>query len=108
MKHEVATLEGALLDAAVAVAEGEALSVDDTSPPHYYGMKPYSTDWAHGGPILDREHLPLAFVDGEWQSSIPDPTELCPDWRFFTGGPTALIAAMRARVASKFGSTVEL
>nr|WP_229421741.1 phage protein NinX family protein [Massilia aquatica] len=61
-----------------------------------------STSWAVGGPLLDTEIAAefKALSDAEWQ---------CEDvMTAATGrGPTHLIAAMRAYVASVYGATIE-
>jgi len=131
-KHKVAELEGALLDAAVALARctegpnirhhfsthrviGGACRAHEDAP----AWSP-STDWAIGGPILDREGISTAKLQGgdeqgnvmlQWCAFMPtdspwyiDETVVSADGR----GPTPLIAAMRAYVASKFGEEVEL
>ena len=68
-----------------------------------------STDWSHGGPIID--HI-KGFEFKHWLESR---SELCceahihnyvGDWIEF--GPTPLIAAMRCYVASKLGNTVQI
>ena len=62
----------------------------------------YSTDWAQGGPIIEREMIELVpQSDSLWDAMyrgqhIPN------------DGPTPLIAAMRCYVASKLGDEVEL
>ena len=61
-----------------------------------------STAWEHGGPIIERERIALEFLDGEWCAWAPGPQRA--DGR----GPTPLIAAMRAYVASRFGESVDL
>lgn len=107
---KVAELEGTLLDYWVARAEGYKVDISferglnenlcvfisgeltDWAP---------STDWAQGGPIIEREHIeirlhgkePFARIYGEPQ-------------RLGEFGSTALIAAMRAYVASKYGEEV--
>jgi hypothetical protein len=123
--YKVAELEGALLDAAVAKAEGLpfvleprpgltssvvcALRRDNPEFPELNrSLWAPSTSWLQGGPIIEREHGMVA-------------PELMPDrplywvarmgrdltrWQSF--GPTPLIAAMRAYVASKLGEKVEL
>jgi hypothetical protein len=152
-KHKVDELEDALLDAAVALAEGRLLTCDEPRWPkgeykrlrkefggrhvvRWYaregedadgpetaevgGWEPIdnwgspSTDWEHGGPIIERERI-----------DISAPEEWSDDERWYAGmyqgkdaqhshmkhearGPTPLIAAMRAYVASKFGEEVEL
>jgi hypothetical protein len=125
MKHEVATLEGALLDEAVAKAEGwkcegNAWSImhSATSGQVFYGdVFPFSwsTDWKCGGPIIERERIALVHVS---KPDLYDEFGDRPAWpetwqarigaRALERGHTPLIAAMRAYVASKFGATVEL
>jgi hypothetical protein len=59
-----------------------------------------STDWAQGGPIIEREKISvLAPVRGLWRSRKNGRTQY---------GPTPLIAAMRCYVASKLGDEVEI
>ncbi len=91
MQHKVSELEGELLDAAVMKAEGGEW---DWPPP-------YSTLWERGGLIIERERITL-YANGtadwsqSWSAAAPDQTHV-------SVGPTALIAAMRAYCASKFG-----
>jgi len=69
----------------------------------------YSTDWAQGGPIIDREMLNHGFdvwrtecmkeCAASYARGVPS------DYVF---GPTPLIAAMRCYVASKLGDEVEI
>ena len=65
-----------------------------------FEVKPYSTDWAHGGPIIEREKISLEWTGEDWMAYIRH------DEEFFA--PTPLIAAMRCYVASKLGDTVEV
>ena len=70
------------------------------------GMFHYSTDWAQGGPIIEREKMhSIHFCkQGETTKS----------WFYWTGqtpmmcGPTPLIAAMRCYVTSKLGDEVDV
>jgi hypothetical protein len=66
-----------------------------------------STDWAQGGPIIEREGI---FVrpktTGGWRCWIYDGKG--EGIKFDQHGPTPLIAAMRCYVASKMGDTVEI
>jgi hypothetical protein len=102
MKHKVATLDGELLDDAVAKAEGV-----ERSRAVYMRSCPSSV-WEDGGPIIEREPWamprlntnPGALHLGKFAASTPG--------GFDYYGPTPLIAAMRAYVASKFGEEVEL
>jgi hypothetical protein len=71
---------------------------------HYGGRSwpfQYSTDWAQGGPIIDREIISIVEgPNGTWEAGKRP-------GRFY-GGPTALISAMRCFVASKLGDTVDI
>jgi len=82
------------LDWAVAKCEGVTLTHGLTDDERY------STDWAQGGPIIEREKLniePISNINGDqWVS----------DGVWY--GPTPLIAAMRCYVASKLGDKVEI
>ena len=117
MKHKTAELEGALLDAAVAMAEGAKRSTGLRTPfPHWAfpggatilisAYRP-SDEWWRGGPIIERELFEISRFTGGNQAWMA-----C--WRDERGslmghaGPTPLIAAMRAFVASKLGEEVEL
>lgn len=110
MKHKVQELEGALLDAAVAKAqdwlyEFDARNCFATSRKVDGLMTLYrpSVQWAHGGPIIEREKVglaPLVVPPDEWLADCGR--------RPAVFGPTPLVAAMRAYVASEFGDEVEL
>ena len=67
----------------------------------------YSTDWAQGGPIIERENMSLLPFDDKWEarckSDIPRTVKFME-----RRGPTPLIAAMRCLVASKLGDEVEI
>lgn len=84
-------LTGAALDWAVAKAIGEQESAT---------VLPYSTDWAHGGPIIEREHIALWSEGYDWEAKQYGQHE---SW-----AETPLTAAMRCLVASKLGDTVEV
>jgi len=120
-------LIGPALDWAVAKCEGgnieihstqmimerrlRSLSIDEAAtlpPPTPYlvipgkGNAQFSTDWAQGGPIIDRERIQFR-------------SEQRTQYRAFIGqfgadgvGPTHLIAAMRCYVASKLGDEIEI
>ena len=69
-----------------------------------------STNWAQGGPIIEREGLGLRVHCTEngkitsWASELEWP--MTPDKG--ACGPTPLVAAMRCFVASKLGDEVEI
>ena len=63
---------------------------------------PLSTDWAFGGPIIEREMISVwPFDDVTWKA------ETARDAIVFEG-ETPLVAAMRCYVASKMGDTVDI
>ena len=63
-----------------------------------------STDWAQGGPILDRERITLR----QWTNMPISHAYMPHDGAPWGAGPTPLIAAMRCYVASKLGREVEV
>ena len=79
MKIKTSELQGAALDWAVELIDGWQWCHD------------YSTNWGHGGPIIEREGI-----------------EICPIGNGEFYGDTPLIAAMRCYVASKLGDEVEI
>ena len=107
-------LQGAALDWAVATANGDYPQWDAERGVFYQANgddMDYSTDWAQGGPIIEREEIgvqciPAGTRKGWWalvtsrfhDRSIPDEIH----------GDTPLIAAMRCYVASKLGDTIEI
>ena len=91
-------LTGAALDWAVAKAIGEYKPV---------AVPSYSTDWAQGGPIIEREGISILYrvgvnmtatINGQYEQSVP----------YNQRGNPQLIAAMRCYVASKLGDEVDV
>lgn len=100
------------LDWAVAKAEGlEVASCENIrgcqlAMPHPdHGQTDYapSSRWEQGGPIIERERIALEL--GGWWHAVIDKDR---DGVWVGDGPTALIAAMRAFVASKLGEEIDL
>jgi len=98
-------LTGAALDWAVAKCEGAGTPYIGKDGKHHLATASYSTDWAQGGPIIEREAIQLT------------PDEYTQTWSAYTTnegnpyecvGTTPLIAAMRCYVASKLGDEVEI
>jgi hypothetical protein len=87
-------LTGAALDWAVTECEDVVY--------HGPAWTQYSTDWAQGGPIIEREKIEIFIRDEEWfaHSSFSTPEDF--------PGPTPLIAAMRCYVASWLGDEVDV
>ena len=74
-----------------------------------------STDWAQGGPLIERERVKVfPNVGGTWSAQIrhteSHPLVSHPVLAGWTNspGPTPLIAAMRCLVASRLGDEVEI
>jgi hypothetical protein len=73
-------------------------------------IRGYSTDWAQGGPIIERESIevkkgkPLYFPQGNEQGNYYEPLWISGKQH----GQTPLIAAMRCFVASKLGDEVDI
>ena len=87
----------ALLNGTVRVFRGDISSYSEPVSP--------STDWALGGPIIEREGITIArrgkYSYSAWGAVLND-------FEFDEEGPTPLIAAMRCYVASKLGDEVEI
>jgi hypothetical protein len=106
-------LTGAALDWAVATALGRGPKYNMESHGRtwrgwwlvgpgfeYEPMPSYSTDWAQGGPIIEREGVALyLYSSSEWNAHVGSKESV---------GPTPLTAAMRCYVASKLGDEVEI
>jgi hypothetical protein len=105
MKVKVSELQGAALDWAVAKCKGMVPNTPFIAANKEYTFKP-STDWAQGGPIIEREKLCItASVEGDWTAfCVSDEM----DMQWICRGPTPLIAAMRCYVASQMGDEIEL
>ena len=96
-------MKDAALDWAVAKCAG-AVGAEDRLP--WYCP---STDWAQGGPIIEREGM------GVWMYQWNEQGEPEDGWYaedkdgdHVRTGPTPLIAAMRCYVASKLGDEIDL
>jgi len=120
-------LTGAALDWAVAVALGHKDIITDFGAYIRIGTQPAgsvtfcpSTDWAQGGPIIEREKLAVWFSEAVHDENgviLREPCWYCETSCTTDNGdepykcetaPTPLIAAMRCYVASKLGDEVEL
>jgi hypothetical protein len=92
-------LTGAALDWAVAKCEGLRFEEWET-----WGN--YSTDWAQGGPIIEREGISVDRIGGAWTADIAD--SVGGYIEHTESGTTPLIAAMRCYVTSKLGDEIDL
>lgn len=104
-------LTGAALDWAVAKCMGHRVAENYGSYIRIYLPDPKqagytlafcpSTDWADGGPIIERERIEIVFNGEGWDAY--DHLRHIPE-----EGSTPLIAAMRCYVASKMGDEIEI
>jgi hypothetical protein len=107
MKTKTAELTGAALDWAVAKCEGKDYCSHDgvDGIGNAFEATHYSTDWAQGGPIIERERIDHNHENGYVVALMREPHGH--DWTQ-AKGPTPLIAGMRCYVASKLGDEVEM
>jgi hypothetical protein len=98
-------LTGAALDWAVEKCEGtEWESADSFLAYCDEGEMHYSTEWAQGGAIIEREGICLWSEGYDWEAKIQtDVGEWLVEWH-----KSPLIAAMRCYVASKLGDEVKI
>lgn len=113
--HKTSELTDAALDWAVAKCLGQdeeyvlapeqfkLLRETSADSPFFY-----STDWAQGGPIIEREHIALDYYHTPIHPDVQPRWEALHGSGVFEYGPTPLIAAMRSYVASKLGDEVEV
>jgi len=102
MKIKTSELTGVALDWAVAKCIGQP---DEWMADHRRGyINSASTDWAQGGPIIERENI-SAISHNKPNHWVARTTSYPPT---YFRGPTPLIAAMRCYVASKLGDEVEV
>lgn len=97
------------LNFAVARALGERPHIfhDTTCVAYLSNDHNYSEDWSQGGPIIEREKIDLVWQAGGYEDWTAYPNHGMND-EFAQCGPTPLIAAMRAYVASRLGDEVEI
>lgn len=98
-------LRGTALDWAV----GQATGFDNGD-----WLPDYSTDWAAGGPIIEREKIGVWFsdsvIDAETDEVVRGETWYAEggDGDYVQTGATPLIAAMRCYVLTKLGEEVQI
>ena len=110
IKVKVSELTGAALDYAVEIA------IHDISPTAKHAFawqyqneerKDYSSNWSHGGPLIEKHDVCLAIVQGQWYAAF-DPGYKLSEWDDAGSGDTPLLAACRAIVTEKLGETIQL
>jgi hypothetical protein len=106
-------LTGSALDWAVATSLGLTAYTDGISWIVDIGktciqLPKYSTEWAKGGPIIERENISTQSLEGVWSAFFRDKLFEEDNSECWQDGPTPLIAAMRCYVASKLGDDVTI
>lgn len=114
MRIKTSELTGAALDWAVASIECDTGWL--ARHMHLLHTMPYSTDWAQGGPIIERECITVSALYA--QKNPPSPEYAHKEWGAYIPcgisseaegrGPTPLIAAMRCYVESRLGREVDV
>lgn len=112
----VADLEGPKLDYWVAKADDwfatQCLQLDEMCPAFWVetecsSMYSPSTDWAQGGPIIERERISVtdesSWAEERWAAFQRGEKGLSKNTAY---GPKPLVAAMRAFVCKTFGEEV--
>ena len=110
MKIKTSELKDAFLDWAVGKCEYMRHSLESDFCGRVGYAWEYSTNWAKGGPIIERERMDIQCWDFH---SVPWKASMWWDDESSSGdiemhGTTPLIAAMRCYVASKLGDEVEI
>ena len=62
-----------------------------------------SSEWAQGGPIIEREKIAIDWDHDCWNAYVYGSA-----YGGYSSGPTALVAAMRNYVTSKLGDEVDV
>ena len=104
MKIKTAELTGPALDWAVARCENYLPSMLNTKTGIVYGLVGelnFSTNWARGGPIIERERTEFDFNEDEQAFYAYNGTH-------GSTGPSHLVAAMRCYVSSRLGDEVDI
>ena len=108
----VSILSGTELDWAVTVIENpDALKygLEDWKQRRKYGVKNgeflfrWSSSWAQGGPIIQREGISINYENGQWIATRAEGAAVSEQW-----GTSPLDAAMRCYVAAMLGDDIEI
>ena len=105
MKIKTSELKDAFLDWAVGKCEYMRHSLESDFCGRVGYAWDYSTDWAKGGPIIERENIGLWSEGYDWEAKIQigGSNQWLAEWDEYP-----LIAAMRCYVASKMGDEVDV
>lgn len=118
MKMRTSELTGTALDWAVAKCEGytpvrhsslATIMVERMNArgcmqlEHIHSLR-FSTDWAQGGPIIERERIVIGYINDLPCASLFEGSR----HSAMEFGPTPLIAAMRCYCCAKLGPEIEI
>jgi hypothetical protein len=111
MKIKTSELTGHALNYAVILAKTPRAYEGKPSIRDIVVRYPYSTEWAFGGPIIDRKGIGLLKVRNrlphqQWEAGEEGETET--EFWGIVCGPTPLIAAMRCYVMGELGDEVDV
>lgn len=113
MKVKTSELTGQALDWAVAKCkgilgpDGVRLSDEYCDSLGHDQDGDFTTDWAQGGPIIERERISTCWEGTTWVATLLNKNRDA-TWYGHHYGPTPLVAAMRCYVASKLGDEVDV
>ena len=108
MKVKTFEATGVVLDWLVAKCEGVKVEkIMGLSLWSSNNWEMYSTNWAQGGPIIEREGITVSRFNTypDWEAIMHETDD---NLLTIAVGPTPLIAAMRCYVTSKLGVEVEV
>jgi hypothetical protein len=113
---KTAELKGVALDWAVAKCEGYPIKTMEgygdmlwqCGPHAWQPLCKYSTDWAYGGPIIEREGIHLCGGSAQTYDSSKLPDDPWSEYFYVSKDTTILEAAMRCYVASKLGNEIDI
>lgn len=131
VKVKTAELIEQALEWAVAMSEGHKppllrvlrgnVAMPQEDDPMWCDYMDYSTNWAQGGEIIDRENIELTSFTRHNEHGLPERIHratVSPEFqfqnyrsrmsRYTCDGPTKLVAAMRCYVTWKLGEEVEV
>jgi hypothetical protein len=114
MKVKVNEAKGQVLDFLVAQAagmkiyrskSGRWMTANYGEFNHRHGTPWFepTTDWAQGGPFIERKKIELNLFGSGWMATLTNGPAVSEEV-----GPTPLVAAMRCYIASKLGDEVEV
>jgi len=121
MKIKVSTATGPALDWMVAKCEGALfplgnvvldqkqllITIGGNTDEDEFVIYAPTTNWAQGGPIIEREKIDIFHQDNGFSGAIEMATRKNPHPTPYYG-ETDLVAAMRTYVASKLGEEVDV